>query len=299
MSRLPRTHVDEAFYHVLARGNNKQDIFLQESDYYLYLYLLDEYATRSSVTVHAHALLPNHIHLLLQVDTIPVSSLMHVLQQTYTQAFNRKHERVGHLFQGRYKAILVEDDAYLLSLVKYIHMNPVEAGFCSDPSGYLWSSHRHYMYGRGAGKVDTTFVKSVMAEFGGQDIDGYVLLPYKPLRANTDSLRFGSVSPIQTQASPTLDQLLEAVCAVNDLTPSAITGSSKERAIVRTRRLFMYYSVYLAGHRMVDVASYLGKSNGIITIATNSVKEALREKHGEWEASIRSVEQELASKNLK
>lgn len=297
MPRTPRTHADNAYYHVLARGNNKQDIFRKDADYRLYLSLLDKYSSRHCVTVHAYALLPNHIHLLVQIGTEPLSRLMHVLQQTYTQAHNREYKRVGHLFQGRYKAMLVQDDAYLLALVRYIHMNPVEAGLCKAPSDYRWSSHRHYMRGQGVGRVETGFVKSVMGEYGTREIDGYFLLPQKPPRTETVDLTLPQPAcpkPAHPKASAPesvpFDELLRAVVAVTGIAPAAITGPGKERSIVRARRLFAYYAAYLGGHTMVEIASYLHKSNSLISIAASDVSRKIQKGDRAWAAEVQAVD---------
>ncbi|MFZ5899180.1 MAG: transposase, partial [Bacillota bacterium] len=271
---------------------------LDEPDYCLYLSLLEKYSSRHGVTVHAYALLPNHLHLLVQVSTRPLSLLMHVLQQTYTQAFNRKYGRVGHLFQGRYKALVVEDDAYLLSLVKYIHMNPVEAGLCADPSDYPWSSHRHYLQGGGAGKVETAFIMSVMAQFGGREIDGYTLLPRKSsTHKHSPTTASEQTAGVTSQGTISLDELLLAVSAVSGVAPAAVTSPCKERAMVKARRLFVYCAAYLGGHKMADIASFLGKSGALISIAASDVSEGLRHGDGKWDASIRGVEARLGGGN--
>lgn len=145
MARKPRVQFPGAFYHVLVRGNRREDIFFDDTDREEYLRRLRKARRRFNFTLYAYVLMPNHVHLLLETGHVPLSHIMQWLGTTYTQYFNRRHDKIGHLFQGRYKAILCDQDSYLLSLVRYIHLNPVRAGPVKDPAEYSWSSHRTYL----------------------------------------------------------------------------------------------------------------------------------------------------------
>lgn len=289
MPRMPRLHVNDAYYHVLARGNNKQDIFHGDADYRLYLGLLGKYGARHGVTTHAYALMPNHVHLLVQVGTKPLYRLMHVLQQTYTQAHNKEHQRVGHLFQGRYKAFLIDDEAYLLALVRYIHLNPVEAGLCADPLHYRWSSHRHYMTGHGEGRVETGFIKAVMAEYGDRAIGDYQLLAQRPPRDPAPGTAKPPAGATGKSDSMSLDGLLRAVATVTGIAPAAITGPGKGRRVVAARRLFAYYASHQGGFPMVGIASCLRKSPASVSMAVKYVNERLAGGDGAWSAWVQAV----------
>ncbi|HWR45763.1 transposase [Sporomusa sp.] len=148
MARKPRIHYEKAIYHVIARGNNKDNIFLDIEDKYKYLDLLDKYKQKYNFELYAYVLMDNHIHLLICVSEIPLAKIMQGVQQTYTLHFNRKYQHVGHVFQQRYKAFLCNNDSYLLTLVCYIHQNPCRANLPAK-IGYTWSSHRDYMVGHG------------------------------------------------------------------------------------------------------------------------------------------------------
>jgi REP element-mobilizing transposase RayT len=145
MARKPRIHFPGAFYHVIARGNQKQDIFLDEKDFKTYLAYLSEYKARFNFHLYAYVLMKNHLHLLLEVGKTPLSRIMHVLQFRYTRYFNKRYGKVGHLFQGRYKVILCDKEVYLLELVRYIHLNPVRSMIVDDPEKYLWTGHICYL----------------------------------------------------------------------------------------------------------------------------------------------------------
>jgi REP element-mobilizing transposase RayT len=145
MARKPRIQFPGAFYHVIARGNGGQKIFRDFQDYELYLSFLREYKVRFGFLLYAYALMPTHIHFLLEMKETPLSKLMQVLQFRYTRNFNIKYKKWGHLFQGRYKAILCDKDSYFLELSAYIHLNPVRGGLVKKPHQYPWSSYRFYV----------------------------------------------------------------------------------------------------------------------------------------------------------
>jgi len=111
MAREPRVEFEGAFYHVIARGNQRQDIFRDDKDRAIYLERLEHYRKRYDFKLYAYVLMSNHVHLLIETQKIPLSKIMQGIQFTYTQYYNRRHRTVGHLFQGRYKAILCDREA--------------------------------------------------------------------------------------------------------------------------------------------------------------------------------------------
>jgi len=148
MPRKPRIEFPGALYHIFSRGNNKQEIFLEDRDRSKFMDYLRHYKNEFSFALYAYVLMRNHFHLLIQVGSAPASKIMQCLIQSYTQYFNTRHERVGHLFQGRYKAILCEKEEYLKELIRYLHLNPVRAGYVERPEKYQWASHRDYLVGK-------------------------------------------------------------------------------------------------------------------------------------------------------
>lgn len=147
MARPLRIEYPEAFYHVTSRGNERKEIFRDVTDYELFLKTLKESAEFFTVRVHSYCLMPNHLHLLLETRQPNLSKFMQRLLGVYTTRFNRKRKRYGHLFQGRYKALVVDKDSYLLELTRYIHLNPVKAGLAESPEDYAWSSMRAFLKG--------------------------------------------------------------------------------------------------------------------------------------------------------
>ncbi len=153
MARPIRVEYADAVYHVTARGNERKAIYRDDADRQRFLETVEQAVERFGVVIHAYCLMPNHYHLLVQTPRANLSAALGWLQTTYSVRFNRRHRRSGHLFQGRFKAHLVEEDAYARELLKYIHLNPVRPKdkrkpipkeFRRELTSYQWSSHRAY-----------------------------------------------------------------------------------------------------------------------------------------------------------
>lgn len=131
-------------YHVMVRGNNKQDIFFSRDDYEKFLSLLYEKVRTKSMALYAWCLMPNHIHLLVKEKTESLDKILGSVLTAYVMWINRKYARVGHLFQSRFKSQPVEDETYFLRVVRYIHRNPVKGNLCSRMEDYPYSSYSYY-----------------------------------------------------------------------------------------------------------------------------------------------------------
>ncbi len=146
MARLPRLSIAGCPHHVLQRGNNRQPVFMDDADRVRYLALLGEAASRFKVAVHAYVLLDNHVHLLLTPsDGAGLAQTMQALGRAYVRYFNDRHTRSGTLWEGRYRSAPLEGRAYLLPCLVWLDTHPARAGLASDPAGYVWSSHGHYV----------------------------------------------------------------------------------------------------------------------------------------------------------
>ncbi|MCL5774370.1 MAG: transposase [Firmicutes bacterium] len=141
MARPLRLEFPGAVYHITSRGNEKKNIFVDDYDRKRFLAVLASVVEKFNWLCHAYCLMDNHYHVVIETVEGNMSRGMRQLNGVYTQFFNKKHNRVGHLFQGRYKAILVEKDSYLLALCRYIVLNPVRAGFIKIPNEWQWSSY--------------------------------------------------------------------------------------------------------------------------------------------------------------
>jgi REP-associated tyrosine transposase len=164
MARPLRIAYPGACYHATARGNERRAIFRDDGDREQLLARLEAVVARYRLIVHAYVLMRNHYHLLLETPEGNLSEALRQLNAVYTQDFNRRHGRVGHLFQGRYKAILVDKDSYLVELSRYIHLNPVRVGEVTDPARFRWSSAAAYVGRRGEPPWLT--VAEVLRRFG-------------------------------------------------------------------------------------------------------------------------------------
>jgi len=145
MPRPPRIDAPGALFHVIARGNDRQKTFLDGQDYQAFFRALSEQKQKTPFLIYSFCLMPNHFHLLMETKRFSLSVIMQQLLTRYVKRFNFRHQHVGHLFQGRYKAILCQKDSYLQELIRYIHLNPVRARMVKEVSAWKWSSHREYL----------------------------------------------------------------------------------------------------------------------------------------------------------
>ena len=145
MARPLRIEYPGAFYHVHARGNQKQPIFLSDEDRVFFLKCLRDAHTRFDSIIHVYCLMENHYHLFLETPSGHLSRIMHLINTAYSIYFNKKNGRCGHPFQGRFSSILVQAEKYARELAPYIHLNPVRVGIVDSPEKYLWSNYREYL----------------------------------------------------------------------------------------------------------------------------------------------------------
>ena len=165
MARRPRLFAPGLLYHVIVRGNQRRKTFLSGADYQAYLERLSRYRRKFGHNIHAYCLMANHVHLLVESSSEPLAKFMQGLQQSYSQYYNLRHRKTGHVFQGRYKAIVCEKDEYLLQLIRYIHLNSVRAGMVKNPEEYDYSGHRAYLEGKATDVIDP---RKVLGIIGGK-----------------------------------------------------------------------------------------------------------------------------------
>ena len=166
MARPLRLEISSGLYHVTSRGDRREDIYLNDADRQHWLELLGQVCTRYDWLCHAYCLMDNHYHIVVETVDGNLSAGMRQLNGVYTRWHNRTHNRVGHVFQGRFKAIIVQREAYLLELARYVVLNPVRAGMCTTPEQWRWSS---YMTTVGqAHKPNWLHTEWLLAQFGSQ-----------------------------------------------------------------------------------------------------------------------------------
>lgn len=157
-----RKQSSTGIYHVMLRGVNRQRIFRDREDCECFLECLYDCKQLSRFKLYAYCLMGNHVHLLINAKEDPLEIIMRRLGAKYVYWYNAKYDRVGHLFQARAKSEPVEDDRYFLTVLRYIHMNPVKAGIVSQPEKFTWSSYREYF--DGGRLVDSGLVMSMLDE---------------------------------------------------------------------------------------------------------------------------------------
>ena len=286
MPRKPRIEFDGAFYHVIARGNQRQKIFIDATDFQKYLQFLTSYKNRYSYHLYAYVLMNNHVHLLIETGDIPLSRILQGINQSYTMYFNRRYRTVGHLFQGRYKAILCDRDAYLLALLKYIHHNPLRAGIAETLDLYPWSSHHAYTgKNNPLGLVDADRVLRMFSETKGRARkhyrifmnDGQVMKKDEVYAAIDQRLQGddefvdrvlekydGEVKRERRKKEHTLPQIAKIVEKQYGLTLQDIRSSVKEQRVMRGRRAFSGVAREF-GYKGREIAEYLAKEPSSVT----------------------------------
>ncbi len=163
MARALRIEFKNAFYHIMARGNERKPIFREDEDYKKLTEIFRKAKRKYSLIIYFYSHMPNHYHLGIETTEANLTRAMHFIQTTYTIYFNHKYGRVGHLFQGRYKALLVDKNSYLLELSRYIHLNPLRARIIKRIEDYKWSSYRDYIGLRDSDLVET---ETILKQFG-------------------------------------------------------------------------------------------------------------------------------------
>ena len=192
MSRPPRVISKTGMYHIIFRGINRQDIFEEAKDYKKLLDIIKKVKEEMQFELYAYCLMSNHVHLFLkEKESGDIKKIMHKVLTTYVGWFNFKYERSGSLIGNRYKSEPIEDDAYFLTLIKYIHMNPVKAGITQTPNNYIWSSYNDY-FNDNSTLTDTEYVMSLLSEGYGNST-----IAFNALHSNTDDIDF-SISDTKT-----------------------------------------------------------------------------------------------------
>lgn len=289
MARRPRLFAPGLLYHVIARGNQRQRTFLTDLDYRAYLVRLAAYRKRYGVSLYAYCLMPNHVHLLVQTSEPPLSKFMQGLQQSYTQRFNRVHGKVGHLFQGRYRAIVCDRDEYLATLIRYIHLNPVRARLVERPEAYPYSGHRAYLVGDGMGLIDPG---PVLSMFGGRAAYRRFVLAgigagHEERYYQTQDQQFlgapGFVERIAQQAAQPagalpkrpLDIVIKELAGRVALDPSTLRSPDRSQSVSSARAAVSFVLVRRLGYRAAAVAAALGRDAATISVIVSRLARRL------------------------
>jgi len=306
MARKPRIEFPGALYHVFSRGNNKQQVFKSDRDYKAFLERVKKYSERYLFKVYVYVLMPNHFHLILETHVAPLSKIMQGLLQSYTLYFHKNYSSVGHVFQGRYKAILCDKETYLMELVRYIPLNPVRADIVNFPEDYKWSSYHSYFGDSSQSVVDSGFVLNLFDEdrtaarkmLWSFIRDGLSMGHKEELYDVVDQRILGSEDFVDevktkidtklgtncaddiTQTFNTKQNLAEILNTVSDVTQipkTAISGRSKELHISMARGIFTYVAVKYAGYNNKDLSKLKNKDPSSITFMVRRIETQKKE----------------------
>jgi putative transposase len=293
MARRPRLFAPGLLYHVIVRGNQSQATFRDHQDYQFYLERMEKYRRKYDYWIHAYCLMPNHVHLLLESSNKPLAKFMQGLQQSYSQYFNLRHHKVGHVFQGRYKAIICEKHEYLLELVRYIHLNPVRAGMVQRPEGYRYSGHRAFLLGKPTKGIDPT---KVLKLFGGKVAYKRFILEglgggHRDEYYEVDDQRFlgpvGFGDKVQkslgngpksiTKAS--IDSVVEKLAEKIGIKLQSLRSADRTWAVSKARIMLAYVLTRVLTYKLREVAEYLGRDTATVGTLVGRLDARLESDH--------------------
>jgi REP element-mobilizing transposase RayT len=292
MARPPRIEFPGALYHVIVRGNERKAIFRDDADREFYLRRLAHYREKFSFSVWAYCLKDNHVHLGLEMGKVPLSRVMAGLQTSYTQYFNRRHRRVGHLFQGRYKAFLVEKDRYALAMVRYIHENPIKARMVKRAKEHAWSSDRYFRQGEGPAWLDLDRVLPLLGKTRSAASAGYRSLmrekpvqPYDELPAHGQVVKgeetfadrvlseAGEPPPIRRKLR--IETAASAVSRGEEVSLVEMKGSGRGRRAARARLLTAWLGREVGGLSLSRAARFFGRDPSTFARGVAGLEEAI------------------------
>lgn len=300
MPRKPRLHVDGAVYHVMLRGNAGQPIFADDADRQRWEALLAEGVARYGHRVLAYCWMGNHVHLCLRVAATPLSRIMQQLAFRYARAFNRRHGRLGHVFQGRFRALLVGDDAYRLGVLRYIHRNPLAAGLERDPRRYRWSSHGALcgtrrppswlecaetlaLFARDAGLARRRLHTFVMDVSGEGEAAADASAPWAEIEAALASPSVESLGPVprvgrggasrrQPRRAPALSAVIDAAARAVGVDRRALVGPTRARAASQARGVAGLLAQATGAGTLTALAHATGRDPGSISRAVEGAR---------------------------
>ncbi len=291
MARKPRIHLPGGFYHVMLRGNGGQDIFFNAEDRNHFYLLMQQGISRYGHRIHGFCCMTNHVHLLIQVADEPLSKIMQNLSFRYTRWINKHQKRMGHLFQGRFKAILIDADEHLLELIRYIHLNPVRAGLVKQVDDYAWSSHHAYrgketlpwlttdwVYGnfsRQRAACIRQYSKFIAEgvgeqhrkEFHSGNLGGQLLGGDEFAESVFKQLDAKPVKP------PTVKKIVNAVCTICDVKEKELSKPGRQRKLSEARGLIAWFVVDKKSATLTSVARKIERDLSALSVAVKKIEE--------------------------
>ena len=243
MARQARESSPSGIYHIMARGINKMDIFINDEDRLKYCDILEKVKEKYTFALYSYCLMDNHAHLLVQERDSSVSEVMKSIGIRYSMYFNRKSGRIGNLFQERFRSEPITSEEYLLTCARYIHNNPVKAGIVSRPENYQWSSYRHYLEPMGTPILDCSLL---LVHFGGDrdslktftcDSNEDCFMEYSTGTGDDEADEGQGIQVVKSLLSINYGLNLEDIHDLNRAERNTILQMLKEKSNLSSRRL--------------------------------------------------------------
>jgi putative transposase len=295
MSRKLRIHYYGAIYHVILRGNNRRQIFFSINEYCKFIEFLFDAITKYKCKLHVYCLMPNHVHLLIEVSEAPLANVMQNLSFRYSRWFNFTHSCIGHLFQGRYKAILVKEEAYFLELFRYIHQNPVRAGLVDLPQKYAWSSCKNYLNDISHSESAVTtkrilsiFVsqfksKSLLLEFMQQKSDNFEFKPTMEISAEgkiiiCDSIKKDAAENyvLKNNKDYPFEKIVNMVCELLQIDSAELLLLRKFKAHAQARAIICYLANRYSKINNADISKYFCQDASTISNSITRLEDKMQ-----------------------
>jgi putative transposase len=312
MPRRRIIHFNNAIYHVMLRGNFKQDIFYDPQDHQWFIDRMESVVKKYGCKIHLFCLMTNHIHLVIQVSHIRLGSILRSLKSPFAKKLNKKYDREGHVFSGPALVKIVHDEKYLLELCYYIHYNPIKAFMVDTIDDYSWSSHHAYKW-----KVESFVTTDKVLDLLRRKIP--TESPYKDFIYNRDNFEIsfdfcdfdeGGLLTIRDDVkykmmhaenfsllTYSLDEICDFVSSKMDIPKRKIKSETKESYVVLARALFTYFANGFADYKFRDIAYYLNRHPSTVSETMYHFLE-LPEKHSKMKYWIEKLKYEFGVKEI-
>lgn len=275
MPRPPRLHATGAFYHVILRGNHREALFDGAADRRVLNDIIADVMGQLDFRIHAFCWMTNHLHALVQISDRPLGTIMQRIAVRYSRYRHKALGVCGHLFEQRHRALLVDVDAYFLTLLRYIHRNPVKAGLVKHPSDYPWSSHRAFLGAELIPWLTTNFGLSLFSndlerartaygrfiqEPGGDDdvdLDQQVHPADRRILGADDFIARIPLASPKPHSAQTLQQLAESICTDNGISVELVRSPSRIRSLASIRAAICAQAIERHTATLSEVARFL------------------------------------------
>jgi putative transposase len=283
LSRKPRLEFNGAIYHVFQRGNNRESIFNNPIEKGYFIKQIKEYMGLYEFELFAYIIMDNHYHLMIRTNEVPLNKIMHSINNVYSKFYNYRNKRTGHVFEERYNSKLVEDDAYLIWLLRYIHRNPVRAHMCDDVRKYKWSSDFFYRKGLKT-FVNIDLFLNMLSTNRFEAMKKYYQLMNEPedneiydytnikLEYPDTFLKGEVIKSLESRPSrrETLDEIINSL-NLNQENKNLIKSGSRKRHLNNIKLQFIYEALkYKYTHK--EIGEFIGISQPAVTKLLNNRK---------------------------